>query len=339
MAPGGSIVRANEERLPMPTRRHLMQLAGGTLLLAPSRGRAETWPTRPVRIIVVTGPGGQGDTIARLVAQKLTEALGRSFIVENIPGGGGNIAMGMAARAAPDGYTILAASGSLVTNPSLFAKIPFDPYTDFAPVTLLCSSTHALVVHPSVPARNLAELIALAKAEPGRLSYASAGRGTPANLAGELFKHAFGLDIVHVPFNGGGPAVTAVLGNHVPISVSAMPTAVAYVRSGTLRALAVTSAKRAAALPDLPTVGEAAGHDVEADIVTGFVVPAGTPQEIIALLHREVVRIMALADVRERLASLGYEAVANTPEEFARWIRAEIPKWAQVVRDAGMSPQ
>jgi tripartite-type tricarboxylate transporter receptor subunit TctC len=323
----------------MPTRRHLMQLAGATLALAPSRAGAETYPARPVRVIVVTGPGGQGDTIARLVAQKLSQALGRSFFVENIPGGGGNIAMGVAARSAPDGYTILAASGSFVTNPSLFAKIPYDPYTDFAPVTLLCSSTHALVVHPSVPAQSLTELIALAKAEPGRLSYASAGRGTPANLAGELFKHAFGLDIVHVPFNGGGPAVTAVLGNHVPISVSAMPTAVAYVRSGTLRALAVTSTKRAAALPDVPTVGEAAGHEVEADIVTGLLVRAGTPPEIVALLHREVAGLMALADVRERLATLGYEAVANTPDEFARWIKAEIPKWAKVIRDADMAPQ
>jgi len=316
-----------------------MQLAGAALALAPSRAAAETWPARPVRVIVVTGPGGQGDTIARLVAQKLSEGLGRSFFVENIPGGGGNIAMGIAARSAPDGYTILAASGSFVTNPSLFAKIPYDPYTDFAPVTLLCSSTHALVVHPSVPAQNLAELIALAKAEPGRLSYASAGRGTPANLAGELFKHAFGIDMVHVPFNGGGPAIGAVLGGHVPVSVSAMPTAVAYVRSGTLRALAVTSTKRAAALPDVPTVGEAAGHDVEADIVTGFLVRAGTSPEIVALLHGEVVRIMALPDVRERLATLGYEAVANTPDEFTAWIRAEIPKWAQVVRAADMAPQ
>jgi tripartite-type tricarboxylate transporter receptor subunit TctC len=324
--------------MPMPTRRHLLQLAGATLALAPPRAAAETSPARSVRVIVVTGPGGQGDTIARLVAQKLSEALGRSFFVENIPGGGGNIAMGAAARSAPDGYTILAASGSFVTNPSLFAKIPYDPYTDFAPVTLLCSSTHALVVHPSVPAQNLAELIALAKAEPGRLSYASAGRGTPANLAGELFKHAFGVDMVHVPFNGGGPAIGAVLGGHVPVSISAMPTAVAYVRAGTLRALAVTSTKRAAALPEVPTVGEAAGHAVEADIVTGFMVRAGTPPEIVALLHREVVRIIALPDVRERLASLGYEAVANTPDEFARWIKAEIPKWAQVVRDADMAP-
>ena len=323
----------------MPTRRHLTQLAGAALALAPSRAAGETWPARPVRVIVVTGPGGQGDTIARLVAQKLSEGLGRSFFVENIPGGGGNIAMGIAARSTPDGYTILAASGSFVTNPSLFAKIPYDPYTDFAPVTLLCSSTHALVVHPSVPAQNLAELIALAKAEPGRLSYASAGRGTPANLAGELFKHAFGIDMVHVPFNGGGPAISAVLGGHVPVSVSAMPTAVAYVRSGTLRALAVTSTRRAAALPDVPTVGEAAGHDVEADIVTGFLVRAGTPPEIVALLHGEVVRIMALPDVRERLATLGYEAVANTPDEFARWIKAEIRKWAQVIRAAGMTPQ
>src|SRR4051812_39355863 len=186
-------------------RRRFVELAGASLagLIAPSRAFAQAYPSRAVKVIVTTGPGGQGDTTARLVAQKLSENLGQSFFVENMGGGGGNIAMGTAARSAPDGYTILAATTNFVTNPSLYAKIPYDPHKDFAPVSLLCSSPHLLVVHPSVPAQNANEMIALAKANPGKFSYGSAGRGTPAHLVGELFKLAFGLDITHVPFNGG----------------------------------------------------------------------------------------------------------------------------------------
>ena len=216
----------------MLARRQVLQFVAAAPLLAlqSQRAPAQAYPTRPVRVIVTTGPGGQGDTTARLVAAKLTESLGQSFYIENMPGGGGNIAMAATARAAPDGYTILAATSNIVTNISLYPKISYDPYKDFEPISLMCSSPHVLVVHPSIPAQSVNELVALAKASPGKYSYASAGRGTPAHLAGELFKLAFGVDITHVPFNGGGPATASTLGGHVPIAVSALPTAVTYIR-------------------------------------------------------------------------------------------------------------
>jgi tripartite-type tricarboxylate transporter receptor subunit TctC len=292
-----------------------------------------------VRVIVTTGPGGQGDITARLVAAKLSESLGQSFYVENIGGGGGNIAMGNAARAAPDGYTILAATSNLVTNVGLYAKIPYDPYKDFAPVSLMCSSPHLLTVHPSLPAQNIKELIALAKANPGKYSFASAGRGTPAHLAGELFKLTFNLDITHVPFNGGGPATSATVGGHVPIGVPALPTGITYVRGGQLRALALFSSKRASALPDVPTMLEASGRDLPADIINGFVVPSGTPQPIIDLLHREVVKVMAQPDTREKLAGMGFDPVASTPEEFWQWMKTELERWGNVIRDAKIAQQ
>src|SRR5258708_24579910 len=209
-------------------RRQVLRLAGGALAagLASRHARAQAYPSRPVRVIVATGPGGQGDTTARLVAAKLTENLGQSFYIENMPGGGGNIAMAATARAAPDGYTILAATSNIVTNISLYPKISYDPYKDFDPISLMCSSPHVLVVHPSIPAATVNELVVLAKASPGKFSYASAGRGTPAHLAGELFKLAFDVDITHVPFNGGGPASTAHLGGQVPLALAAHPTAI-----------------------------------------------------------------------------------------------------------------
>jgi len=240
----------------MLARRRVLQLAGAALA-APFVSRlalAQTYPARPVRVIVTTGPGGQGDTTARLIAQKLTESLGQSFYVENIPGAGGNIAHGTAARAVPDGHTILAAGGSFVANPSLYAKIPYDPYKDFAPITLICSSPHVLAVHPSVPAHSVKELVALAQADPGKFSYASAGRGTPAHLAGELFKLAFAVDVTHVPFGGGGPGITATVAGHVPMAVSALPTALPHAKAGNLRALAMMSGKRSSLLPEVLTM-------------------------------------------------------------------------------------
>lgn len=323
-----------------PHRRAFVQLAAAAAASPPASpfgvrsARADSYPDRPVRVIVVSGPGGQGDTTARLFALKLSENLGHSFYIENIGGGGGNIAMGIAARSAPDGYTLLAATGSFVTNPSLYAKLPYDPEKDFAPISQLCSSPHALVVNPMVPAHDVNELVALARAQPGVLSYASAGRGTPAHLAGELFKLAFGLDITHVPFSGGGPGILSTIAGHTPISVSAVPTAVTAVAAGQVRALAVISATRSSALPGVPTMKEASGHELVADIVTGFVTRAGTPRPIIDRLHAEIIRIMGQPDTRERLASLGFEPVGNTPEEYAAWTKDEIGKWAKVVRDA-----
>ena len=325
----------------MLARRQLLQFAGAAPLLAlgSRRTAAQAYPSRPVRVIVTTGPGGQGDTTARLVAAKLTESLGQSFYVENMPGGGGNIAMAATARAAPDGYTILAATSNIVTNISLYPKISYDPYKDFDPISLMCSSPHVLVVHPSVPAQSVNELVALAKASPGKYSYASAGRGTPAHLAGELFKLAFGVDITHVPFNGGGPASASTLGGHVPIAVSAVPTAVTYIRGGNLRALGMFSSKRSSALPDVPTMLEATGHDLPADIVNGFIAPAGTPKPVIEFLHRETVKVLSMPDTREKLATMGFDPVASTPEEFAQWIRTEIVRWGKVIRDANIALQ
>jgi tripartite-type tricarboxylate transporter receptor subunit TctC len=325
----------------MLARRQLLQFVAAAPLLAlqSQRAPAQAYPTRPVRVIVTTGPGGQGDTTARLVAAKLTESIGQSFYIENMPGGGGNIAMAATARAAPDGYTLLAATSNIVTNISLYPKISYDPYKDFAPISLMCSSPHVLVVHPSIPAQSVNELVALAKASPGKYSYASAGRGTPAHLAGELFKLTFGVDITHVPFNGGGPATASALGGHVPISVSAVPTAVTYIRGGQLRALGMFSSKRSSALPDVPTMVEATGHDLPADIVTGFAAPARTPQPIVEFLHRETVKVLSMPDTRDKLAAMGFDPVASTPEEFAQWIRTEIVRWGKVIRDANIALQ
>ena len=325
----------------MLARRQMLQyVAAAPLLALQSEGAlAQAYPTRPVRVIVTTGPGGQGDTTARLVAAKLTESLGQSFYIENMPGGGGNIAMAATARAAPDGYTLLAATSNIVTNISLYPKISYDPYKDFAPISLMCSSPHVLVVHPSIPAQSANDLVALAKTSPGKYSYASAGRGTPAHLAGELFKLTFGVDITHVPFNGGGPATASTLGAHVPLAVSAVPTAVTYIRGGQLRALGMFSSKRSSALPDVPTMMEASGHDLPADIVTGFAAPAGTPQPIIEFLHRETVKVLSMPDTRDKLATMGFDPVASTPEEFAQWIRTEIVRWGKVIRDANIALQ
>jgi tripartite-type tricarboxylate transporter receptor subunit TctC len=322
-------------------RRQVLKYAAAAPLLAlPSQpALAQAYPTRPVRVIVTTGPGGQGDTTARLVAAKLTDNLGQSFYIENMPGGGGNIAMAATARAAPDGYTILAATSNIVTNISLYPKISYDPYKDFEPISLMCSSPHVLVVHPSIPAQSVSELVALAKASPGKYSYASAGRGTPAHLAGELLKLAFGVDITHVPFNGGGPATASTLGGHVPLAVSAVPTAITYVRGGNLRALGMFSSQRSSALPGVPTMVEATGQDLPADIVNGFMVPAGTPKPIIEFLHRETVKVMSMPDTRQKLATMGFDPVASTPEEFAQWIRTEIVRWGKVIRDANIALQ
>ena len=323
------------------TRRRLFGLAGAAVAIpaAARRGWAQTYPSRPVKLIVPVAAGGANDTTARLFAQKLAESLGQQFYVENVPGAGGNLGIANAARAPADGYTLLAGGGNFLINPSLYAKIPYDPYKDFAAVSLMCSSPHVLAVHPSVPAGTVTEFIALVKARPGQLSYGSAGRGTPAHLAGEMFKLAFGLDIIHVPFTGGGPAITSTLGGHTPAIMSALPTGAPYAKAGNVRALAMLSAKRSSLLPDVPTMAEATGTALEADIVTGLLAPAGTPREIIDLLHRSVAKIVAPPEFKERLASLGFDPVASTPEHFTEWIKAEIAKWGKVIRDGNIGVQ
>jgi tripartite-type tricarboxylate transporter receptor subunit TctC len=320
-------------------RRQFLALAGIAAAPLPRPAVAQAYPARPVRVIVPVAAGGANDTTARLFAQKLSESLGQQFYVENLPGAGGNLGIAAAARAPADGYTLLAGGGNFVINPSLYAKIPYDPVKDFAAISLMCSSPHVLAVHPSVPAGTVKEFIALVKARPGTLSYGSAGRGTPAHLAGEMFKLAFGLDIIHVPFTGGGPAITSTLGGHTPAIMSALPTGAPYIKAGNLRALAMMSGKRSSLLPDVPTMGEATGTELEADIVTGIVAPTGTPREVVDVLHRAIANVIAPADFRERLAALGFDPVASTPEQFSEWIKAEIAKWGKVIRDGNIGVQ
>ena len=309
------------------------------LVAGASFAQTSAYPDRPVKMIAPFAPGGPVDAVARVLAPKLSEGLGQQFYVENHPGGSGNIGTALAAKAPPDGYTILVISSTLVVNPSLFAKLGFDTTSDLAPVSLVGVSPQVLLVHPSVPAASVKELVAWVKASPGQYSYAHAGLGTPGYLAGEMLKQAFGLDLVAVSFNGGGPAITSTIGGHTPILYTSISTAAGHVKQGTVRALAVTGARRSPALPDVPTLAEAGAPGQESDIILGVLVPVGTPRGIIDRLHREIVRIVALPDMRERLSALGFEPIASTPEEFADRIRWEIDKWAKVIRAANIKAQ
>lgn len=315
-------------------RRQFLGLAA--LAALPRVACAQAYPSRPVRVIVPFVPGGSTDVIARLVAQRLYASLGQQFYIENHGGAGGNIGMGMAASAPADGYTILIISNSFIINPSLYTKVPYDAAKDFAAVSLLATSPYLLSVHPSVPAQNLKEFVALVKANPGKYSYASSGRGTPGHLSAELFRLPLGLDLVHVPFNGGGPAIQATLAGHVPVSFNALPTGSPHVKQGKLKGLAVMSSKRNAALPEVPTLAEAGFPGAEVEIMIGVLVRSGTPQPIIDLLHREIVTMTAQPDYASRLAALGLEPVANSPREFDAILRADLPKWAKVIGDAKM---
>lgn len=293
-----------------------------------------TYPDKPVRVVVPFAPAGPTDVVARLIATKLSERLGKQFYIENVAGAGGNTGMGQAARAAPDGYTVLFVSSSYVVNPSLYPKLPYDPFRDFAPVTVAGDAPNVLAVNPSVPAKTVKELIDYIKANPGKLSYGSAGTGTTPHLSGELFRLTLGLDIVHVPFSGAGPALQALAGGHTPIAFTSLPPAVPLVQQGNIRALAVTAAKRVAALPDVPTLAEAGVPDQEADTLQGVMVPAATPRPIVDMLYREIKAIVELPDMKERFETLGLEPVGNTPEEFAAQIKREVEKWSKVIHGA-----
>jgi tripartite-type tricarboxylate transporter receptor subunit TctC len=314
-----------------------LALALAALLLA-SASVAQTpdYPNRPVKLVAPFAPGGPVDVVARVLAPKLSERLGQQFYVENHPGGSGNIGTALVAKAPPDGYTVLVISSTLVVNPSLFAKLGFDTTTDLAPVSLVGVSPQVLLVHPSVPVTSVKELVDWVKASPGKYSYAHAGTGTPGYLAGEMLKQAFGIDLVAVSFNGGGPAITATIGGHTPILYTSISTAAGHIKQGSVRALAVTSAHRSPALPDVPTLAEAGARDQESDIILGLLVPGGTPQAVIERLNRAIV---AMPEVRERLAALGFEPIASTPGEFADRIKWEIDKWAKVIRAADIKAQ
>jgi len=319
-------------------------LTAAVLFAIPNWANAQTrsaavseYPARSVRIIVPIAPGGPADVAARLVAQKLSQSLGQQFYVENEPGGSGNTGIANAARAAADGYTMLLVGSNFIVNPSLFAKVPYDPLKDFAPVTLMALSPNILVVNPSMPAKNVKDLVELIKASPGKYNYASAGIGTTPHLSGEMFKLSQGLDLVHVPFKGSSPAVQSALAGHTPIAFAAMTPAVPFVKNGTLRALAVTTPQRSPALPDVPTLAEAGLTGQEADTTLSILVPAGTPRAIVDLLYREIKKAVVQPDVTENLVALGFDPVVDTPDEFAARLRVEIPKWAKVIHDANIA--
>ncbi|HKA73078.1 MAG TPA: tripartite tricarboxylate transporter substrate-binding protein, partial [Xanthobacteraceae bacterium] len=263
--------------------------------------------------------------------------LGQQFVIENQSGAAGNLGMGAAAKAAPDGYTILFVSSSYVVNPSLYAKAPYDPDRDFTPITKAGAATHALLVHPDIPAKSVKELVDLIKTNPGKYTIASPGLGTTPSLSIELFKQTFKLDdLVVVPFQGGAPAIQSVVAGHTPISFQAIPPATELIRAGKLRALAVTSKKRAAALPDVPTLDELGVADQEAETMQGILVPAGTPKEIVALLEREIRAVIALPDVREKMEAAGIEPEGGSSQDFATYIKAEIAKWRKVITAANI---
>jgi len=325
-------------RLP---RRQFLELAGiaaTTLVLARDAAGLD-YPTRPVRMIVPYAPGGVTDVAARLIAQQLSERLGKQFYVENLPGGSGNIGTVQAARAAPDGYTILVAFSSFVVNSTLFDKLPFDPIKDFEPIALAVSSTTVLVVNPSLPEKTVKELVAFIRANPGKHNFASAGVGTQSHLAGEQFRLSLGLDLVHIPFNGGAPSVASVVAGHTPIGFTSLTASASQIKDGKLRALAVTSRTRSQTLPEVETMTEAGFPDIKGDSWVGLLFPAGTPKDFVVALNREIAAVLALPDMRERLATLGNDPVASTPEEFWQRIKDEIPMWGDIIRRANIKPQ
>lgn len=309
-------------------------LAAVLLLGGVPAASAQGYPNRPVRVVVGFPAGGPTDVIARLVSQKLSDALGQQFFVENIGGAGGNTASGQVARATPDGYTIMVISTGFVVNPSLYAKVPYDAVKDFAAITLVAVSPNVVVVNPSVPAKSLPELVQLIRANPGKYSFAGPGVGSTPHLGGELFRLAFSLDLVHVPFTGAAPAIQATIGGHTPIAFTALPPALAAVQAGQLRALGVAASERVSQMPDVPTFAEQDIKDQEADTITGILAPAGTPKEIVNLLYREVAKAVGQPDVKDRLTTLGFKPIANRPEEFDARIKLEMEKWGKVVRDA-----
>ena len=309
-------------------------LAGVAALAAASAAQAQTYPTKNVRVLVPFAAAGPTDVIARLIGQKLGELYGHQLYIENVPGAGGNTGTAQAAKAPADGYTLLVISTGFMVNPSLYAKVPYDPVQEFAPITLIAASPNVLVVHPDVPAKSVKELIALIKASPGKYSYAQPALGSTPHLGGELFKLTFTLDLAMVPFPGAAPAITSTIGGHTPIAFTALPPAITAAKENKVRALAVMAEQRVSALPDVPTMAEAGVADQEADTLTGIVAPAGTPKEIVDQLQRDIAKIVAQPDTKAKLDALGFRPVANTPAQFATQIKAEMEKWGKVVRAA-----
>jgi tripartite-type tricarboxylate transporter receptor subunit TctC len=308
-------------------------------LTAGSSVAQSNYPDRPIRMLVGFPPGSSADIVARLLGQRLTEQLGKPVTVENLAGAAGNIAAERVAKAAPDGYTLaFAAHAQLITNPSLY-KLGFDPLKDFAPISQVYTSPNVLVVANSVPAKSVQELLALARAQPGTLTFASGGSGSSPHLAGEMLKSMAGVDIRHIPYKGVVAAIPDLLGGRVTMMFSPMPIVLPLVREGKLRALAVTSLKRSMAARELPTMDESGARGYEVTLWGGLLAPAGTPAPIVRKLQLETAKALALPDVHARLADLGMETIGDSPEEFAATIRSELPKWAKLIKDAGIKPE
>lgn len=305
------------------------------LLFGVAAATAQAYPNKAVRIVVGFTAGGPTDAIARIVAQKLTDSLGQQFVVENIGGAGGNTAAGQVARATPDGYTIMAISTGFIVNPSLYAKVPYDAIKDFAPVTLVASSPNVVVVNPSVAARTLPELVTLIRENPGKYSYAGPGVGSTPHLGGELFRLAFNLDLVHVPFAGAGPAVQATVGGHTPIAFTALPPSLAAVQAGQLRALGIAASERASGMPDVPTFAEQGAAGIVVEDWFGMFVAAGTPMSIVEQLNAAISKALTAPAVRDRLTQLAYIPAGGSQAEFVKRLRADIDKWTPVVKSTG----
>jgi tripartite-type tricarboxylate transporter receptor subunit TctC len=298
--------------------------AAGTAMTG--NAMAADWPVRPVKVVVGFTPGGPTDLVGRLIAQKLSEQTGKNFYVENVPGAGGNVGAVRVAQSAPDGYTILVTGGNITNNPFLFAQAGYDPIKDFEAVALVAATPVVLAINPTVPAKTVKELVDWIRANPGKESYASPGTGTPPQLVGALFAHSLNLDLVHVPFSGGGTAVEATVGNHTPISFGAMAPAVPLIQAGQLRALAVTGKQRSPTLPDIPTMAEAGFLEVEGATWTAVALPAGTPKEIVAQLNKLIVSSLTDDTIKQRLAAMAYVPIGDTPDQCEAFFKSEMDK-------------
>ena len=324
----------------MAIRKQLAATLCTVVLLYSAGACAQAWPAKPIRLMVPFPPGGSTDIVARIVAQKLSERLGQSFVIENRGGAGGTIGTAIVAKAAPDGYTLAVASTSThVVAPGVYAKLDYDPVKDFAPVGLMAVSPYLLAVYPGVQAKTLQELVALAKKQPGKLNYASAGVGSTTHLAMEMLKHASGTFMLHIPFNGNGPAGTALIGGQVEVLFGSLPALLPHAKSGRARALAVGTPKRSPSLPDVPTVAESGYPGFDASLWLAIMAPAGTPQAIIERLNKEIVSVVGAADTREAFDKAGTEPLTGTPADLAAMIRDGVPKYAQIIKTAGVKAE
>jgi tripartite-type tricarboxylate transporter receptor subunit TctC len=315
---------------------YLVAMSAALVLAVPDMASA-AYPEKTIRIIVPYPPGGNIDITARTVAPGLSEVLGQQVVIDNRGGAGGTIGSELAARSAPDGYTLLLGStGTLASSPALYPKLGFDPIKDFAPTSLVSIVPLVMVIHPAIPAKNVKDFVALAKARPGRITMASAGSGTSNHLTGELFQSVAGIKLIHVPYKGSGPALIDLMGGQVDVLFDQLSSAIGYIKGGKLRALAVTTLKRATALPEVPTVDESGLKGFDASTSTGILLPVATPRDIVTKVHTSLIKVLRLPATRESFARIGADTLESSPEEFTRFLREEIAKWSKVVHDAGV---